>query len=264
LKDGLVQIDVIYARSNQRSLDEVLQVPIRTNSGGIVHVGDVARLSYAPTPNLLTREDRQDVVHVSANLTSGAQLSNVLRAFRARLQGAHLPAAVAVTSAANGNSDMMDQTLHLLGASLLASFVLVYFLLVALYNNYRTPLIVIAAVPLAAIGAIFSLAITHQSLNLYSLIGTILLVGLVTKNSILLVDYANTLRERGRSRIEAILESARTRFRPILMTTIAMVAAMLPIALALEPGAEVRRSVMFSDELPMAGASTKHGVLVGG
>jgi HAE1 family hydrophobic/amphiphilic exporter-1 len=241
--DGLMQIDVIYPRADQRSLDGVLQVPIRTNSGSIVHVGDVASLRYVPTPNLLTREDRKDVVHVSANLEDGAQLSNVLRDFRSRLQAAHLPATVLVTSAANSSSDMMEQTLRLLGMSLAGSFVLVYLLLVALYNNYRTPAIVILAVPLAAIGALISLALTRQSLNLYSLIGTILLVGLVTKNSVLLVDYANTLRDRGRNRFEAIVESARTRFRPILMTTIAMISAMIPVALALEPGAAVRRSL---------------------
>jgi HAE1 family hydrophobic/amphiphilic exporter-1 len=242
--NGLMQIDVIYPRADQRSLDGVLQVPVRTNSGGIVHVGDIATLRYVPTPNLLTREDRADVVHVSANLNRGAQLSNVLRDFRARLAAANLPAAVTVTSAATSSSDMMDQTLRLLGMSLAGSFVLVYLLLVALYNNYRTPAIVILAVPLAAIGALLSLAITHQSLNLYSLIGTILLVGLVTKNSVLLVDYANGLRKtRSMSRYDAMFESARTRFRPILMTTIAMVVSMIPVALALEPGAAVRRSL---------------------
>jgi HAE1 family hydrophobic/amphiphilic exporter-1 len=80
-------------------------------------------------------------------------------------------------------------------------------------------------------------------MNLYSLIGAILLIGLVTKNAILLVDYANTLQRRGRGKLEAILETARTLFRPILMTTFAMVAGMLPVALALEPGAAVRRSL---------------------
>lgn len=191
----------------------------------------------------MTRQDRQNVVHVSANLETGAQLSNVLRDFRARLASAKLPATVSVGTSANSSSDMMDQTLQLLGGSLLASMVLVYLLMVALYNSYRTPLIIVMAIPPAAIGALISLALTHQSLNLYSLIGGILLVGLVTKNSILLVDYANTLRHQGRGKVEAIIESARVRFRPIVMTTIAMVAAMLPTALALEAGAGVRRAL---------------------
>lgn len=241
--DGLMQIDVTYPRSEQGSLEGVLQTPIRTNTGGIVRVGDIAKLTYNPTANLLTRQDRQNVVHVSANLETGAQLSNVLRDFRARLASAKLPATVSVGTSANSSSDMMDQTLQLLGGSLLASMVLVYLLMVALYNSYRTPLIIVMAIPPAAIGALISLALTHQSLNLYSLIGGILLVGLVTKNSILLVDYANTLRRQGRGKLEAIIESARVRFRPIVMTTIAMVAAMLPTALALEAGAGVRRAL---------------------
>lgn len=241
--DGLVQIDVIYPRSDRGSLDGVLQTPIRTNGGAIVRVGDVATLRYVPTPNLLTRQDRKNVVHVSANLQSGAQLSNVLGDFRKRLAAAGLPPAVSVVTSANSSSDMMQQTLVLLGGSLAASFVLVYLLMVALYNDFRMPLVIVLAIPPAAIGALISLAITHQSLNLYSLIGGILLVGLVTKNGILLVDYANTLRRRGRLKTEAIFESARTRFRPIVMTTFAMVAGMLPVALALEPGAAVRRSL---------------------
>jgi hydrophobic/amphiphilic exporter-1 (mainly G- bacteria), HAE1 family len=138
---------------------------------------------------------------------------------------------------------MMEQTLRLLGGSLAASFVLVYLLMIALYNDFRSPLIIVVAIPPAAIGALASLALTRESLNLYSLIGAILLVGLTTKNAILLVDYANTLRRRGRHKLEAITESARTRFRPIIMTTFAMIAGMLPVALALEPGAAVRRSL---------------------
>jgi HAE1 family hydrophobic/amphiphilic exporter-1 len=242
-RDGLVQIDVIYPRSDRGSLDGVLQTPIRTNGGAIVHVGDVATMRYVPTPNLLTRQDRQNVVHVSANLQAGAQLSNVLRDFRKRLAAAGLPSVVSVVTSANSSSDMMNQTLALLAGSLAASFVLVYLLMIALYNDFRTPLIIVLAIPPAAIGALTSLAITHQSLNLYSLIGAILLVGLVTKNAILLVDYANTLQREGRDKFEAIVESARTRFRPIIMTTFAMVAGMLPVALALEPGAAVRRSL---------------------
>jgi multidrug efflux pump len=99
------------------------------------------------------------------------------------------------------------------------------------------------SVPVAACGALGALVLTHETLNLFSLIGTILLVGIVTKNGILLVDFANTLRERGRSKIEAIKESAFTRFRPIIMTSISVVAGNFPLALALEPGSSVRSSL---------------------
>jgi multidrug efflux pump subunit AcrB len=137
----------------------------------------------------------------------------------------------------------MGQALVELGGSLVISVMLVFLLMVALYNSYRSPLIIMFSVPVAAFGALGALAITHETLNLFSLIGTILLVGIVTKNGILLVDYANTLRERGRTKLEAIKESAFTRFRPIIMTSISVVAGNFPLALALEPGSGVRASL---------------------
>ncbi len=244
LKDGLVQIDVIYPRDRQLSLDEIDTVPIRTNSGAIVHVGDIADIKWQPSPSILEREDRQDVAHISANVAEGAELSNVVRDFLSGVKKLHLSSNVIVRPAGASSADLMQQTLVLLGSSLAGSVVLVYLLMVALYDSYRTPFVILFAIPPATIGAIVSLAITHSTLNLYSLIGTILLVGLVVKNSILLVDYADTLRERdGMDRDEAIKESAKTRFRPIMMTTVALVAGMIPVALGLDPGGTVRKAL---------------------
>lgn len=243
-ENGLVQIDVIYPRDRQLSLAEIGRVPIRTNDGRLVHVEDVAHLKYESAPAILTRADRADVVRVTASLAPGAQLSNVLRDFRHRLDNLHLSDNVKVDASAQSSASLMNEALSALGPSLLGSIVLVYLLMVALYNSYRSPLIVLLAIPPASIGAFFSLALTHQTLNLYSLIGMILLVGLVTKNSILLVDYANTLRvERQLSRSDAILESAKVRFRPIMMTTIAIIVGLIPVALGLESGAASRRAL---------------------
>ena len=128
--------------------------------------------------------------------------------------------------------------------ALTLSVVLVFLLMVALYNSYRTPFIIMFAVPVAVVGALGALALTHQTLNLFSLIGTVLLVGLVTKNGILLVDFANIVARRdGLDRVGRDAEAARERFRPIMMTTIAMIAGMLPLALALDPGAQAERSL---------------------
>ena len=137
----------------------------------------------------------------------------------------------------------MAQTLVGLGTSLILSIMLVFLLMVALYNSYRAPFIIMFSVPVAAVGALGALFLTRSTLNLFSLIGTILLVGIVTKNGILLVDYANTLRERGESKIKAIQESAFTRFRPIIMTSISVIAGNIPLALALEPGSSTRSSL---------------------
>jgi multidrug efflux pump subunit AcrB len=99
------------------------------------------------------------------------------------------------------------------------------------------------AVPVAVVGAIGSLALTHQTLNLFSLIGSVLLIGLVTKNGILLVDFANMRRREGRDRVAAMREAAKERFRPIMMTTIAMIAGMIPLAFVLDPGAQAEASL---------------------
>jgi HAE1 family hydrophobic/amphiphilic exporter-1 len=241
--NGLVQVNVIYPHARQESLANVLAIPLRSASGAIVRVGDIAHLISAPTPVVITRTNRSDVVHVDATVADGYELSNVDNDFAKRVAALHLPANVFVKPAPGGNQELMLQTLEGLGGSLLLSIVLVYLLMVALYNDFRDPFIILFAVPVATVGALGALWLTHQTLNLYSLIGSLLLVGLVTKNGILLVDYANTVRKRGKEKFDAIVESGETRFRPIIMTTAAMITGMLPLALALEPGSQVRASL---------------------
>jgi HAE1 family hydrophobic/amphiphilic exporter-1 len=180
---------------------------------------------------------------VNANIAPGYELSNVQNAFTKSLKSLHLPSNITVAPAPFGQQDYMRQVLTGLGGSLILSVVLVFLLMVALYNSYSSPFIILFSVPVAAVGALGALLITHQTLNLFSMIGTILLVGIATKNGILLVDYANTLRSRGLNKIAAIRESARTRFRPIMMTSVSVVAANIPLALALEPGSSVRSSL---------------------
>jgi HAE1 family hydrophobic/amphiphilic exporter-1 len=240
---GLTDIEVIYPRSEQQSLQDVLNVPVRAQNGDIVRLGDVATLQYQPAPLVITRQNRQQVVHVTANVAPGYELSNVVSDFQKRLRALHLGPSVTLRPAALGQQDLLGQALVSLLTSLALSIVLVFLMIVALYNSYRTPFVTLFAIPVATIGALGALWITHNTLNLYSLIGMVLLVGLVTKNGILLVDYADTVRERGKSREEGMQEAAATRFRPILMTTIAMIAGMLPLALGLEPGAQSRASL---------------------
>jgi len=245
-KNGLTEILVEYPVSYQNSLAALLNIPIRSQdaSGDIVRLGDVAHLYWAPAPLIITRENRQQVVHVSANVAGGSNLSDVTKSFLQRIKALHLPKTVTVHPAAQGQQDLMNQALVTLGSSLVISFLLVFLMIVALYNSYRTPFVTLFAIPLATIGAFSALWITRQTLNLYSLIGMVLLVGLVTKNGILLVDYADTVRSReGKSREDGMREAAQTRFRPIMMTTIAMIAGMLPLALGLEPGGGSRASL---------------------
>jgi HAE1 family hydrophobic/amphiphilic exporter-1 len=118
--------------------------------------------------------------------------------------------------------------------------------MVALYNSYIYPFVVLFSIPVAVVGALLALAMTMQSLNIFSLLGIIMLIGLVAKNAILLVDYTNQLKEQGYPVLEALVESGRTRLRPILMTTIAMVIGMLPLALASGAGAEWKNGMAWA------------------
>ena len=240
---GLEQVQVIYPQSYQTSIDALKSVAIRSSSGGLVYLGDIARFESTPTSPLITRTNRNNVIHVSANYARNSSLSAVERGLIKRLPSLHLPPNIVVRPAPLGQQDFMHQTLVGMGLSMIVSIVLVYLLMVALYNSYVSPLIIIFSVPVAAIGAIGALFLTHRTLNLFSLIGTILLIGIATKNGILLVDYANTLRARGLDKLSAITESAHTRFRPIIMTSFSVMAGNVPLALALDPGSASRSSL---------------------
>jgi hydrophobic/amphiphilic exporter-1 (mainly G- bacteria), HAE1 family len=119
----------------------------------------------------------------------------------------------------------------------------VYIIMVSLFESYVHPFTIMFSLPLALVGALAGLALTGTTLNMFSMIGIIMLMGLVTKNAILLVDFTNTLRAQGRSMHEALLEAGKTRLRPIIMTTSTMVFGMLPLALALGSGSEMRQGM---------------------
>jgi HAE1 family hydrophobic/amphiphilic exporter-1 len=169
--------------------------------------------------------------------------SNIQSAFVKKLAALKLPAGITVGASAGGTQQNLSDTVNGMAFALGLALVLVFLLMVALFNSYRSPAIILFSIPVAVVGALGSLALTHLTLNLFSLIGTVLLIGLVSKNGILLVDFANTAREHGLGRYEAIVGAANMRFRPIVMTTLSMIAGMLPIALAVDPGSDTRRAL---------------------
>jgi HAE1 family hydrophobic/amphiphilic exporter-1 len=241
--DGLKDVLVTYPQPDLTALGNIEAIPVRASDGSIIHVGDIAHLVEAPAPPMISRINRQSVVYVGANLAPGYLLSNVQRSFQRGLRSLDLPPNVTVGATAGGNEQELSATVNGMTVALLLSLALVYLLMVALYNSYRTPFIIMFAVPVAAVGALGSLALTHQTLNLFSLIGSVLLIGLVTKNGILLVDFADMRRAEGHDRLTAMRLAARERFRPIIMTTVAMVAGMTPLALDLDPGAQAAASL---------------------
>jgi HAE1 family hydrophobic/amphiphilic exporter-1 len=241
--DGLKDVYVIYPQDALTSLGALMGIQVRAGSGSIVHVGDVAQIVQMPAPSLITRINRQSVIYVGANVADGASLSNVQNDFDRRLKALDLPSSVSVEPVAGGNQESVQNTIVGMSASLALSVLLVYLLMVALYDSYRTPFVIMFSVPVAVVGALGALALSHQTLNLFSFIGSVLLIGLVSKNGILLVDFANRLRRDGMENARAVRESARERFRPIVMTTLAMVAGMTPLALSLDPGSQAERSL---------------------
>ena len=240
---GLEQVQVIYPLEDQHTLDSLRALPIRSNSGSVVHLGDFSNFTSTPTAPLVTRTDRNTVIHIDANFDPNSSLSSVQAEFFRELPSLNLPSNITVKPAPLGQQDFLNQVLAGIGQGLIFSVALVFLLMVALYNSYRTPFIILFSIPVAAVGALVALVVTHKTLNLFSLIGTILLIGISAKNGILIVDFANTLRDQGMKKAEAIRESAFTRFRPIVMTSVSIMMGNLPLALALDPGSGSRASL---------------------
>ncbi len=230
-------IRVRLPASQRQAPEDVANVLIAAPGGQPIYVKDVANVSLATGPTQIDRKDRQRMVIVSANLAPGFFFGNVQREINARIAGAPLGG---VTLRWGGEAEQLAESGGQLGGALLLSVVLVYILMAALFEGFLSPFIIMFSLPMALVGGILGLMVAGKTLSIVSMIGIIMLMGLVTKNAILLVDYTNTLRARGSTRRDAILEAGPTRLRPIMMTTLAMIMGMLPTALGLGRGAEFR------------------------
>jgi len=231
-------IRVHYAKSYRDKTSDVENLIIATKDGAPIYLGDVARVVYDHAPTKIERKNRQRVVHITANLAQGAEMGNVNQMIEKAL--ATKPLVPGTTIATGGSTQMMNESFGYMKSAMILAVLLVYMLMGALFESFLTPFVIMFTLPQAMVGALLALLITGKSMSIVSMIGLIMLMGLVTKNAILLVDYTNTLRGRGRNRHDAILEAGPTRLRPILMTTFAMIGGMLPTALALNEGAETR------------------------
>jgi HAE1 family hydrophobic/amphiphilic exporter-1 len=203
----------------------------------IVTLGQVATLKQGSGPVTIQRVNRQVTASLSATPV-GRPLGDVASDINKAMQTVAFPPGYGFTL--RGQVQIFNTAIAALSAALVLSVVLEYMLLVALYESWLFPLVRMLTVPLGMIGAFLLLFVTGNTINIFSIIGMIMGEGLVAKSGILLVDYANTLRERGMGRTEALQEAVRVRLRPILMTSCTMIFGMLPLALKLEAGAETR------------------------
>lgn len=235
-KTGEITLRIVLQTAERSQTATLQNLSFVNNRGQVIFLRQFAEVQLSSGPSVLERRNR----NVSTSLLAGVvgrpvgDAGNDIKAAVARLQ---LPAGVQLTY--EGDLELQDDSFGALGLALGTSLLLVYFIMVALYNNWAYPFVVLFSIPVAVVGALLALALTHNSLNVFSLFGLIMLIGLVAKNAILLVDRTNEARQEGHDLTEALLDAGRTRLRPILMTTLAMVIGMLPLALAKGAGAEL-------------------------
>lgn len=238
--DGLdTDIVVRLAGSDGFKVSDIRSVPIGAGDHRIL-LGDVAKISEGVGPVMIRRVDKQRAINLTANITD-RPLNEVLVELEQKLTPEQL--GNNITYRFTGQASQMDETFSEMTKALLLSLVLVYMLLAVLYESYKTPFIRMFSLPLGFIGSLFFLLITNNTINLYSLVGVLVMDGLVAKNGTLLLDYTLTLMEKGMSARQAIIEAGKTRLKPIVMTTVTMVTGMLPTALSMTEGSETRVSM---------------------
>ncbi|HEU4427645.1 MAG TPA: efflux RND transporter permease subunit [Myxococcota bacterium] len=235
-------IRVRLDQADRRDPDSILGLYLRTRSGETIELRNLVRLEKGASPSTITRVNQQRAVRISANL-EGKDAARALEE-AGEVAAELLPEGVSMLP--SGGTEEMVKGFEALFFAMGLGILVIYMVLAAQFESLVHPLTVMLALPLSMIGAFGGLFVMGalgrpgMTLNLFSLIGIILLFGLVTKNSILLVDYANQLRERGMDKLEAIRTAAPVRMRPVLMTAIAMIFGALPAALGIGPGAETR------------------------
>ncbi len=240
-------IRVILDERYRKSTDGITALPVRTQEGGLVRLGQFSRIEQSRGYSLLQRRNRNSAVWVKAQVVGrpvGEVGAEVERIFGNLEQRGLMPKSVSRVYEADlkrqGESNVS------LLSSFLVAILFVYLIMVALYDSWLWPAVVMFSIPLAIIGALFGLALFGKSLSIFTILGIIMLVGLVGKNAILLVDFINKFRAEGMELIPAITEAGRERLRPILMTTLTLIFGLMPIAFSTSSGSEWKSGLAVS------------------
>ncbi|WP_455577645.1 efflux RND transporter permease subunit [Anaerosinus sp.] len=238
--DNDYDIRLQLSEKNRMNIHDVGNLLIGTNQNTFIRLGDIASIELSSGPTEINRENRQRKITVYANAigVSAGELSNQAAQLAKDL---HMPLGYSYGFA--GDAKSMQETFGEMLTALVMGCVLIYMILAAQYGSFVHPFTIMLSLPFAVSGAIVGLLIANQTLNMMSMIGFIMLMGLVTKNAILLVDHANQMREAGMDIKSALINAGTVRLRPILMTTASMIFGVLPIALGLGAGAELRQSM---------------------
>ena len=197
----------------------------------------LARIVQSTGPAEIQRYDLQRRLTVDANV-HGVAVGDVLADMRVFFKSLNLPPGYSIVE--SGEAEMMKETMQNVMIAMMLAILFIYFILASQFENFVYPMAIMMSLPLSLVGVAVMLLLTHNTINVMSLIGLIMLMGLVTKNAILLIEFTNQLRRRGLERDAALAQAGRIRLRPIMMTTLAMIFGMLPLALALGEGGEFR------------------------
>lgn len=228
-------IRVKMADASKDKLDDLAKIYVRNSRGELVKLLDVVKVKEAPGVQTITRRQRSRAITIFAGVTPGKSQGEALEQVQL-ITKKHLPPGYLYVP--SGSSESMKDTFSSLIFALVMGILIAYMILGAQFNSFIDPIIVLIALPFSFSGAFIALYVMNQSINIYSMIGLILLMGIVKKNSILLVDFTNQRREEGLGIREALQDACPKRLRPILMTTFSTVAGAIPLAFSLGPGAE--------------------------
>lgn len=239
-QDKEYDINLRFDQFNRKSVEDINSLTFMNNQGKVIELQNFATVYQLLGPNKLERNNRISALTVKASV-SGRPTGTV---------GEEIKTAVSnkihndeITIEYKGQMERQSDAFGSLLSVIMFAIILVYLVMVALYNSYLYPFVVLFSIPMAVIGALLALALTGNYLDIFSIIGMIMLLGLVAKNAILLVDFTNQQRENGLNIKDALIEAGKERLRPILMTTLSMVFGMLPIALASGASSETKNGM---------------------
>jgi len=218
--------------------EDIGRLLVRTGSGGLVRLGEIIRIEQRPTLQAITRRDRERAITIFANVAQGESQD---KAVEQSLEIARKVLPDGYRAVLSGSTRAYRQSFQSLWFALVLGLCVAYMVLASQFNSFAHPFTILLAVPFSFSGALIALWAAGQSLNVYSMLGMILLMGIAKKNSIMLVDFTNQFRDQGVERHQALLQACPIRLRPILMTSVATIAGALPPAMAFGPGAEVQR-----------------------
>src|SRR5262245_23243872 len=234
-------VQLRLTEADRRDADTISRLYVPSSRGGLVRLDNLVSIVRDTSPSRIDRLDRERQVSVRASVAPGYALADRIEALRQTVREMNLP--TAYTTTVSGRARELERTFTEFIWAFILSIIFMYMILASQFESTVHPFTILLSLPLSVPFALLSLWGTGDTLNLYSALGILVLFGVVKKNAILQIDHMNNLRAKGMERHEAIMQGNRDRLRPILMTTLALVAGMLPLALGTGPGAEERRSI---------------------